>query len=182
MRFSKTIQRAFAAASIAFMGAGACLLLWPDRPLATICTLLGAVSVFYGGMKLLGYFAEDLYQLAFQFDLAAGLLTILVGCLLLLRPRPAVLPVAVGAFILVDSILRFQTAIDAKRFGMEKWWALMAAAALGSVLGAALLLTIFEEPQAMTRLLGLTLLIDGGENLLACLYAVKVPRQAGPEE
>ena len=177
------VKRGFAAASAAFMGVGAYLLVHPGL-LPAVCTLLGVVFVSYGAVKLMGYFSDDLYRLAFQFDLGVGILTILVGCVLLLRPRDrlALLPMVIGAFVLVDSVLRLQTALDARHFGMEKWWVLLAAAAAGAGMGALLLLLLVENGRSLTRLLGLTLLVDGGENLLACLYTVKVPRRAGPDE
>ena len=97
------VKRGFAAASAAFMGVGAYLLVHPGL-LPAVCTLLGVVFVSYGAVKLMGYFSDDLYRLAFQFDLGVGILTILVGCVLLLRPRDrlALLPMVIGAFVLVD--------------------------------------------------------------------------------
>lgn len=182
MRSAAVVKRGFAAASAAFMGVGAYLMIRPNL-LPAVCTLLGSVFVAYGVVKLMGYFSDDLYRLAFQFDLGVGILTILVGCVLLLRPRDrlALLPMVIGAFILVDSVLRLQTALDARHFGMEKWRVLLAAAATGAVMGA-LLLLLAENGRSLTRFLGLTLLVDGGENLLACLCTVKVPRRAEPDE
>ena len=175
------VKRGFAAASAAFMAAGLYLLACPGMPSA-VCLFLGVVFVVYGVVKLMGYFSDDLYRLAFQFDLGVGILTILVGAVLLLRLRDrlALLPMVIGAFVLVDSVLRLQTALDARHFGMGKWWVLLAGAAAGAVMGAILLLLVVENGRSLTRLLGLTLLVDGGENLLACLYTVKVPRRSAP--
>lgn len=43
------------------------------------CRVIGAVSLFYGVSKILGYFSHDLYNLAFQFDLALGVFTLIFG-------------------------------------------------------------------------------------------------------
>lgn len=182
MLYVRWVRAAFVVISALFAALGLFLLIWPELAAEAICVLLGVAAVACGIIKLMGYFSNDLYRLAFQFDLAAGILTILMGLLLLLHPRDvlALLPVVVGLFILVDSALRLQTAIDAKHFGMSKWWLILAAAAVGIALGAALLLRPFSGVRALVRLMGVSLILDGGENLLVGLYTIKVPRRSGP--
>lgn len=184
MNFVRTVKAAFAVSSAALMAVGVCLLVWPGVSAAVICMILGVLAIVYGVVRLAGYFCDDLYRLAFQFDLAVGILSILVGCVLLFRSDRVLsaLPVVLGTFLLVDSVLRLQTAIDAKHFGMRKWWIILLAAVLGAVLGVLLILRPFAGALDLARLLGLALLLDGGENLLACLYTVKVPRRAAGEE
>ena len=116
-------------------------------------------------------------------QLTLFLRSILLGAVLLLRPEDMLLllPAAVGLFILVDSVLRLQTAIDAKHFGMDKWWAILLLSAAGAALGLLLLLRPFQSGRVLARMLGLTLAADGAENLLACRYTVKVPRRSSAE-
>ena len=180
----RAVRAAFAAVSLFFCGLGLVLLIWPDTAAAAVCTLLGAAAVVCGVVKLMGYFSNDLYRLAFQFDLAAGILTVIVGGLLLLRPWDvlALLPVVVGLYILADSVLRLQTSIDARHFGMKKWWAMLLLSVCGALLGTLLLLRPFQSARALVRLMGLTLAVDGVENLLAGLYTIKVPRRSGPSD
>lgn len=183
MYFVKTVKTAFTVISAALIAVGAALVIWPEASAAVICTVLGIVSIVLGAVRLAGYFSNDLYRLAFQFDLAVGVLAILLGVLLLLQPGHilVLLPVAAGIFILVDSVLRLQTAIDAKHFGMDKWWAILVLAIAGAALGLLLLLRPFQSGRVLARLLGLTLAADGAENLLACRYTVKVPRRSSAE-
>ena len=180
MRWIRSIKVSFIAVSVVLIALGLWLLICPGVSSAAICVALGAVSVLYGTIKLLGYFSNDLYRLAFQFDLAVGILSIILGMLLILRPDAVLsfLPTVIGVFILVDSILRFQTSIDARHFGMDKWWAILLISCVGAALGVLLLFRPFESALAMIRLIGLTLMIDGTENLMTCLYTVKVPRRS----
>lgn len=183
MQRLRSIKTGFIAVSAALIALGLWLFVCPGVSSATICVVLGAVSVLYGIIKLLGYFSNDLYRLAFQFDLAVGILSIILGLLLILRPDAVLsfLPTVVGVFILVDSILRFQTSIDAKHFGMDKWWGILLISCVGAVLGTLLLFRPFESAMAMIRLIGLTLMIDGVENLVTCAYTVKVPRRSAAD-
>lgn len=180
----RPVRAAFAAVSVLLSALGLALLIWPDTAGAVVCTLLGAAAISCGAVKVVGYFSNDLYRLAFQFDLGAGILTIVVGLLLLLRPWDvlSLIPVVVGLLILADSALRLQTAIDAKHFGMKKWWIILFLSLCGALLGAVLLLRPFQSARALIRLMGLTLAVYGAQNLLAGLYTIKVPRRSGPAD
>lgn len=180
MKWIKQVKAAFIAVSSLLIVIGVCFLLWPGLSAAAACTVLGAAAVIYGVVKLIGYFSNDLYRLAFQFDLAVGVLTLLVGGILIFHPADLLLflPLVAGLFILVDSVLRIQTALDAKHFGMKKWWAILAASIGGTALGLLLLLRPFESGRALVRLTGAALVLDGAESLLAGLYTVKVPRRS----
>lgn len=180
MSLIKTLKVVFALISIGLIAMGVCLMIWPGTSAVAICMAMGILAIVYGVVRIVGYFCNDLYRLAFQFDLAVGLLSILVGAVLLLRADRVMtyLPILVGVFLLVDSVLRFQTAMDAKAFGMGKWWVILLAAILGAALGVWLLVRPGESAVDLTRLLGLALVIDGGENLLAGLYTVKTPRRS----
>lgn len=180
MKAMKYLKAAFAAGSSLIIIMGVCLLIWPDISVQVICSALGAIAVLCGVIKLAGYFSNDLYRLAFQFDLAVGVLTIVLGALLLFRRQGVigVLPVLVGVFILVESMLRLQTAIDAKHFGMRRWWTILILAVGGAVLGILMLMRPFESGRVLVRMIGLTLAIDGAENLITGLYAIKVPRRS----
>ena len=67
MRWIRSIKVSFIAVSVVLIALGLWLLICPGVSSAAICVALGAVSVLYGTIKLLGYFSNDLYRLAFQF-------------------------------------------------------------------------------------------------------------------
>ena len=61
--------------------------------------------------KIIGYCSEDLYNLAFQHDLACGVFLIVVGVITLgcnLRIQSYLTP-ALGLLILLDAVLKLQT-------------------------------------------------------------------------
>lgn len=91
--------------SILFMILGICLIIWPDCSMAVFCTAVGIMLIAYGCIKIIGYFSRDFYCLAFQFDLAFGVLMAAVGVIIIVR-RNLVVNLIFG--ILVFSYLRMR--------------------------------------------------------------------------
>lgn len=162
--------------SLAFCGLGVWLMASPSLSAALIGDIVGAALVAFGVIKLVGYFSKDLYRLAFQFDLAFGLLLIALGLALLVRPESAlnVLCVALGIEIVADGLFKLQTALDARRFGLDTWWLILALAVLAGAVGAALVLSPAQSAVALTRLLGAALAVEGGLNLCVAVCAIKI--------
>ena len=137
---------------------GVVLFVWPGVSVAVIGELLGIGMIVFGTVKVAGYLSRDLFRLAFQYDLAFGVL----------------LMALVGLF-------KVQIAVDAKRFGIDRWWAILLAAACAGVLGVLLVLRPGEGAQALTMLLGASLFLDGVMNLLVALLTVKIIRHQQPD-
>ncbi len=179
MRLVKEAKRAYMILSGIFMLVGLCLTIWPEISIVTFCCVLGGLCVIYGIIRLVGYFSKDQYRLAFQFDLALGIFVLVFGIILLFHPRPiiALLPVVIGLYIAIDSVFKLQTALDAKRFGMPRWWLMLILAIVAGGFGILLVFNPFEGAALFMRLIGITLIIDGIQNLWAALALVKVEKR-----
>lgn len=179
MRSVKLIRAAkacYIALSVAFCALGLLLILRPGMSARLIGSVVGAALIAFGIVKLAGYFSKDLYRLAFQFDLAFGSLLVAIGALILIRPVTAmnVLCVALGIEIIADGLFKAQTALDAKRFGLGRWWLILLAALAAVGVGAALTLMPGQGAEALGALLGVSLLAEGALNLCVALCAVKI--------
>ena len=86
-----------------------------------------------------------------------------------------------GIYVLADALLKVQIAIDAKAFGISKWWLILAVAILTGVAGFLLVLRPSESAQVLMVLLGLSLIAEGLLNLITILTAVKIIRRQRPE-
>ena len=186
MRSVKLIRAAkagYIALSAAFCALGLMLILRPDTSADLIGGLVGAALIAFGAVKLIGYFSKDLYRLAFQFDLAFGCLLIAIGAMILLRPGTAMnaLCVAMGVEIVADGLFKVQTAMDARRFGLERWWLIFAVALMAVGVGVALALRPDQGARALAVLLGVSLLTEGALNLCVALCAVKIIAHQRPD-
>ena len=171
----KTIKQAkwcYIICSVLLIAAGVYIMIKPYASAIIFCRVIGAVSLFYGVSKILGYFSHDLYNLAFQFDLALGVFTLIFGLILLLRSARVVafMPAILGVFVLVDGVFKLQTAVDAKRFGLSNWWLIL----LGSLFGLLLIIDPFSGNNVLMTFVGLSLAIDGLQNLFNAFYTVKI--------
>ena len=122
MKNLKMIKNIYLLLIVCSILVGAVLLIWPQMGVSVMCKVYGVFLLIYGLGKLFGYFTGDLFQLAFQYDFGLGIVSLILGFVLLLRTEHIVefLAVCIGIFMLVDAALKIQTAIDAKKFGNEK--------------------------------------------------------------
>lgn len=168
----------------ALIALGGRMLFSPQIAAEAFVTLLGILTAVFGAVKLLGYFSKDLYRLAFEQDLHGGILLLLLGGMLLIRPETGVVffCVVFGCLIVLDGILKLRIAQESRRFGIRSWWLLAAEGALAAVLGALLIFRPFESAAALTVLFGLSLLCEGLLNLSVALTTVKIVKNQLPDE
>ena len=94
MRLIRTAKTGYIILSLMLCAMGLLLMLKPDVSVKAIGIIAGCVLIAFGIIKLIGYFSKDLYRLAFQFDLAFGLLLLALGVVVLLRTSLAMGPCA----------------------------------------------------------------------------------------
>ena len=186
MRSVKPMQTAkigYFIMSAVFCAVGILLILFPQMSAYTLCQMLGAILVLYGAIKMIGYFSRDLYRLAFQYDLAFGMLIMLIGLILLAVPGRAMsfLFIVLGILILTDGLFEIQIALDARRFGIRKWWLIFSLAVLSGILGLLLVIRPAESMQFIMALLGISLLCDGILSFCVALLLVKIIRNQHPD-
>lgn len=69
--------------SIIFYIAGIVCMTIPSISPLVLCITGGIILVAYGIVKIIGYLSDDLYDLAFQYDLACGIFLIVLGVIVL---------------------------------------------------------------------------------------------------
>jgi len=177
MRVAKT---GYIIMSAALCVLGVVMLCRPDLSIQAMGTVMGVCLVTFGVIKVIGYLSRDLFRLAFQYDLAFGLLSLSLGIILLLKPghMMSFICVVLGIMILADGLFKVQIAVDAHSFGIRLWWLILILAVAAGALGLALVFRPTESASVLVVLLGAALLAEGGLNLLTVLSSVKiVPHQ-----
>lgn len=161
---------------------GAILLVKPDISAVAICYVIGSIIIISGITRITGYFSRDIFNLNYQFDFAIGVFLIILGIVLICHPKNiiAMLHFIVGIIVLVDSVFKLQTALEAKHFGLNKWWLILGAAVVCAVFGILLIAYPFETASLLIRILGLAVIVTNLENIFMILYTVRIRKKTGP--
>ncbi len=169
--------------SILFCVLGIIFIIDPTFSVLWIGTALGIGMIVFGVIKLFGFFSRDLFRLAFQYDLAFGVLLIVLGVITLAHPNAAMnfLCIMFGIPVLADGLFKIQIAIDSKRFGISTWWLILVLAILTCLIGLILTFCPAAGTEALLVLIGFSLLLDGILNLSVAICAVKVVKNQRPD-
>ena len=166
------------AMSVIICFGGLYCLLYPVIPPNRMCIWSGIILTIYGIIKIVGYYSDDMYCLAFQYDLACGILLIVLGILTLINHlysmdiTPYLSP-GLGLLVLMDGLLTIQTSRDAKRFGLDTWYVILVASLIASVFGGIVLIRAFQPSNPSAFFTGFALLAQGIKTLCIVLSTVK---------
>lgn len=162
---------------------GTVIVISPQFFTSIISVMTAIAMVVFGVIKIIGYFSKDLYRLAFQYDMAFGILLIALGVTLLMKPSDMLyfLCIAIGIAVMADGLFKMQIALDARSFGIRKWWLVFLFALITGTVG---LLLVFNPEGGLyftMRILGLALLAEGVVNAITVLTSVKIIKHQRPD-
>ncbi|MFJ1729675.1 HdeD family acid-resistance protein [Streptomyces sp. NPDC088254] len=146
--------------AIATLVPGVIVLVWPEETLHVLAVLIGLYLLAAGVFRFVGAFARDDHGERLP-GLLLAVLYVLGGVLCLRNPLQtiAALSLIVGAVWLVSGIVTLFTAVGAKN--LPHRGIVIGAAALAVVAGVVVLALPTESARALTRLLGLWLVLLG---------------------
>jgi len=184
MKHLKTMKNIYITLSICLIVGGIILLIFPVVGLDVLCKICGIFLVAYGIAKVSGYFTKDLFQLAFQFDFGLGIVSTILGLVMLFRTKEVVefFAICVGIFMMIDAGLKIQTSIEARRFGISRWPYILTVAIITGVIGAILLFVPFEATKVIVRVVGLGICADGVMNLIVVFNTVRTIKNSTTEK
>ena len=171
----KNIKYAYIILSLIFIIGGICMIVFPTFFVSAICLIAGAVFIIHGIARLIGYFSNDLYNIVFEFDFSLGIASILIGIIIILLYDKLVISVSVilGIITMISGTFKLQSALDARRFGISRWWLMVVGAIISVLFGLFLIVCPYESILISVRLFGAALVVDGIQNTFLLIYAVK---------
>lgn len=173
-----TAKIGYMTVSVMMLVIGMIFIVKPETSITAAYRILGITALLSGAIKLTGYFSKDLYRLAFQHDLAFGILLCTIGVIALAKPAKVISAahLAAGIVIIADGLFKIQTAFDSKRFGLKTWWIIALLADLAFAAGVLLIVNPIKAAAGMTVILGISLLLDGLLNFCVAFVAVKAEK------
>lgn len=165
--------------SVIFLIAGLLVVLVPefDDYQSFGMIVVGVASIVIGATGVYGYFSNDMYRLAFQSDFALGIFNVILGILLIINPTrlPVLLPTAISVLTLLDGGNKAQIAIEGQRFGIRKWYLVVASAVLEIAAGVVLMILAYHDLKDAARvLMGIAMGVVGVTNFWTTMYTVRI--------
>lgn len=88
-----------------------------------------------------------------------------------------ILTICLGLFMLVEALLKIQTAIDARQIGMGSWWMILIIGFTTAIIGGLLVAVPIRGTNLIIRLMGLMILTYGAMNLYVVQNTVNTFRR-----
>ena len=169
--------------SVLFCMTGILLIALPKETAPLIGIVIGATMILFGIVKLIGFFSKDLFRLAFQFDLEFGILMIVLGGAVVLHPQDLMrfLAVVFGIAVLAEGLFKIRIARDSKRFGIKSWWLILLLAVITGIAGGSLIVDSALGSEAVSILIGISLLFEGVLNLFTVMSTVLIIKHQMPD-
>lgn len=138
--------------------------------------MLGILFGLTGGAKIFGFFSNDLYRLAFQYDFAYGIYCELLTLLLVFSPEQnyEVLHMLLVAYVIFDALSKAQMSLDARKFGMKSWGVILGTALLAGAIAVFAAVAMQSHILSPVLLVGLALSVDGAENGWITAHTVRI--------
>lgn len=155
----------------------------PEISESVVGIVIGVLLILLGVFKVIGYFSKDLFRLAFQYDLQLGIVLVLLGIAVLVKPEQIFdfICVVFGISIFIDGLFKISIASDSKKFGIKSWLAILLVAVATSIYGALLVFFPSESVKVLTIHLGISLIWEGVLNLIVMLLTVKIVKHQKPD-
>ena len=104
MKYLQNIKIAYMTACVIFMLIGIMLMGFPEFSMVAVCYLIGIMFIILGVIKIMAYFSQEKYNIAFQFDLALGILSVIVGICTVIHHNwiISILPIIIGIMIIAE--------------------------------------------------------------------------------
>lgn len=166
----KSVKWNLVLAALAYVVLGVVLLVWPDTTGNVLCTLLGILLLGYGIFQIIGFFTRgDEGWGSGAVYLLVGLCAVALGVLALSNPEKvlSILPVALGAVVVVDSCMSLKRAFQLKELRMERWWVVALLAVVTLLFGLVVMFNPFQSAILVTRIVGGVLIYQGISDLVS---------------
>ena len=128
----------------------------------------------YGVMHAMTYFKQETAASG-QYDLVKGIIGIAAGVILLVKPGilSGILFTILAIIIILDSVAKFQDALDLKKLNYQNWWIMMLLAVIMAVMGLIVLFNPFRTASMLVSFVGVVLILNAAVDLWDIFYISK---------
>ena len=177
--FLKSMKISFILAAVLYVALGLVLLIWPGTSITLLCYAFGAVLLAYAAITIISFFVHDSALGTFRFELFLGIVAATLGILFLVQPAfiMSIVPVILGVYIAIDSLVNLKRAIELFRLEYPRWWVVLLLSLLGVGLGVVVLCRPFAVAETLFMLIGAVFVFTGASDLWTIFKVSRVTRE-----
>ncbi|MDO4282174.1 MAG: DUF308 domain-containing protein [Clostridia bacterium] len=152
------------------------LIFKPTESLNFIVIVVGIILAIVGLIHTISYFSASKEFKSLSFELIQGIVLISVGIIFIIKPNliNEFLASLVGAWIIIQSIIRFQFAFNLKAIENKNWSLMLILSIVTFILGIIIIFNPFATLVAVTTISGVMLLISEIINVLESISLLRL--------
>ena len=156
------VNRGNTVAALIFLVLGLFLIIFPEVSSSVLCYLVFAALLLDGLRHVICYFRGQPSEALAGYDLALGACEILLSLFVLIRSNVmlSLLPICLGAALVVSGVIRLQRAFDLHRAGFPAWRTVLILGAVVALLGLLMLINPFATSKLLLIFLGVAMVIN----------------------
>ena len=154
---------------------GGVLIFFPQAVNEMIVYVLAAAMFIFSIVELYNYFKKDVKQNFYRNDLVFAVVALVVGIIVLAKRHAVIelVPIVLGAFIIVSGIKKLQNGLDLIRLKIDGWKSLLVLAAVNIIFGIVMVVCSSQTATTVTVLIGVGLVFSGTTDLFSQLWVSK---------
>lgn len=154
---------------------GGVLIFFPQAVNEMIVYVLAAAMFIFSIVELYNYFKKDVKQNFYRNDLVFAVVALVVGIIVLAKRHAVIelVPIVLGAFIIVSGIKKLQNGLDLIRLKIDGWKSLLVLAAVNIIFGIIMVVCSSQTATTVTVLIGVGLVFSGTTDLFSQLWVSK---------
>lgn len=151
------------------------LIINPAGVLNMVTIVFGIDILADGLFNIAAYFGTDKSYRIYSGKLFEGIIVSTAGILILLNKSLliSILPMVIGIWIIVRSIMKLQLSLNLKSMEVSKWIWVLVSAVISLLLGILIIMNPFGTMITITILAGIFLLISSITDLIESVFIIK---------
>ena len=153
--------KSFLLSSILLAILGLLLIFQSEFTIFSISYIVGGILVGIGVFTLINYFRNINSSYAKELDIIYGIVSIVLGVLIIKHPKAiaSVIPLIIGAVIIISSAAKLQYSLDLKKNKNDLWKVTMGIAVLTILCGTLLIFNPFAGAVYITKIVGVLIFV-----------------------
>lgn len=165
----QTLKKDMMISGIFQMLIGILLVIFSDKFLSMICSIAGGCLAGYGVYHMVKYIRGKNDMANNSYDMAQGILGIAAGIFVWVAAEFMISLVFIifGLFIIFESVLKMQDALDVRKLGHSSWIVMAVIAILMAAAGVMIVAKPTGIVDIIVNFTGIVMIVNGASNLIA---------------